>query len=296
MTLRHTPADAAAPPHRRTPSPTTALRTRGLSLAYDGRTIVEALDLEVQRGAVTAIVGPNGCGKSTVLRGLARLLRPVSGGVLLSDASGEPGPARDIWSLRAKEFARSVALLPQTPPVPEGITVVDLVGRGRHPHHSLLSRWSEADDEAVAVAMRATSTLELADRHVEELSGGQRQRVWIALTLAQDTDVILLDEPTTYLDVAHQIDVLDLLADLNQRRGTTIVMVLHDLNLAARYADHVVALRDGALVAQGRPVDVVDEAFVHSVFGLESRVIPDPFSGTPLVIPVSRDQPIGAAS
>lgn len=304
MTPHHTP-DAAVTPLRggADQSPMPALRTFGLSLAYDGHTVVDDLDLEVQRGAVTAIVGPNGCGKSTVLRGLSRLLKPVSGEVLLSAAvsessggSGKPVPLRDVWSMRAKEFARRVALLPQTPPVPEGITVVDLVGRGRHPHHSLVRRWSEADDEAIAVAMRVTDTLELAERHVEELSGGQRQRVWIALTLAQDTDVILLDEPTTYLDVAHQIDVLDLLVELNRRRGTTIVMVLHDLNLAARYADQVVALRGGRLVAQGRPADVVDEAFVRSVFGLESRVITDPVAGTPLVIPASRDQLIGPTS
>jgi iron complex transport system ATP-binding protein len=284
-----------------------ALQVSGLSLAYDGRTVVEGLDLAVPSGAVTAVVGPNGCGKSTVLRGLARLLKPSAGTVTIADLpdrprgsghanghggadAGSPGGAarRDVWSLKPKEYARRVALLPQTPPVPEGITVVDLVGRGRHPHHTLVKRWSAADDEAVARAMRATDTLGLADRHVEELSGGQRQRVWIALTLAQDTDVILLDEPTTYLDVAHQVDVLDLLLELNRRSGTTIVMVLHDLNLAARYADHVVALRGGALVAQGRPVDVVDAAFVRDVFGLESAVVTDPLSGTPLVVPASR--------
>jgi iron complex transport system ATP-binding protein len=261
---------------------TTTLRARGLTLSYDGRRVVEGLDLDVPAGAVTVVVGPNGCGKSTVLRGLARLLRPAEGRVhLVSDRDD------DVWALRPREFARRVALLPQSPPLPEGITVVDLVGRGRHPHHTLVRRWSAADDEAVARAMHATGTLDLADRHVEELSGGQRQRVWIALTLAQETDVVLLDEPTTYLDVAHQIELLDLLRGLNRTRGTTVVMVLHDLNLAARYADHIIALRDGDLVGSGAPADLVDEEFVTRVFGLSSRVVPDPVTGSPLVVPTS---------
>ncbi|GAA5032255.1 ABC transporter ATP-binding protein [Terrabacter aeriphilus] len=229
------------------------------------------------------MVGPNGCGKSTVLRGLSRLLRPTAGAVLLTGEAEE----QDVWSLRPKDVARRIALLPQSPPLPEGITVVDLVGRGRHPHHTLVRRWSPADDEAVARAMRATGVLDLADRHVEELSGGQRQRVWIALTLAQETGVVLLDEPTTFLDVAHQVEVLDLLRELNRTRGTTVVMVLHDLNLAARYADHVVAMRDGRLVGSGAPGDVIDEEFVSDVFGLDSRVIADPVTGSPLVVPVS---------
>ena len=289
-TTEATEAGAGAVTDGTSSSTSTALRARGLTLAYDGRRVVEGLDLEVPAGRVTVVVGPNGCGKSTVLRGLSRLLKPTEGAVHLVTGTA----SEDVWSLRPKEFARRVALLPQSPPLPEGITVVDLVGRGRHPHHTLVRRWSTADDEAVARALRATGTLELAERHVEELSGGQRQRVWIALTLAQQTDVVLLDEPTTYLDVAHQIDVLDLLRDLNRSRGTTVVMVLHDLNLAARYADHVVAMRDGHLVGSGAPADLVDEEFVARVFGLGSRVIPDPVTGSPLVVPASTSQQTGA--
>jgi iron complex transport system ATP-binding protein len=275
-----------------TPTDGTVLRARDLTLCYDGRRVVEHLDLDVPAGRITVVVGPNGCGKSTLLRGLSRLLRPTEGSVHLAS----DGAHDDVWSLRPKGFARHVALLPQSPPVPEGITVVDLVGRGRHPHHTLVRRWSRADDEAVTRAMRATGTLELAERPVDELSGGQRQRVWIALTLAQETDVVLLDEPTTYLDLAYQIDVLDLLRDLNRSRGTTVVMVLHDLNLAARYADHVVALRDGRLVGSGAPADLVDEEFVAQVFGLRSRVIADPVTGSPLVVPTSTHHQSGATS
>jgi iron complex transport system ATP-binding protein len=259
---------------------TARLSASQLTLGYTDRPIVTDLDLRVTDGKVTVIVGANACGKSTLLRGLARLLKPRSGAVLLD---GEV-----IHRQPTKHVARILGLLPQNPIAPEGVTVVDLVGRGRHPHHGAFKRWTSVDDEAVAEALELTDTLGLADRVVDELSGGQRQRVWIAMALAQGTDLLLLDEPTTYLDVAHQVEMLDLLADLNARRGTTIVMVLHDLNLSARYADHLVALRDGAVVAEGTPREVVTEDVVRTVFGLDNRVIDDPVSHAPLVVPVSR--------
>jgi iron complex transport system ATP-binding protein len=259
---------------------TARLSASQLTLGYTDRPIVTDLDLRVPDGKVTVIVGANACGKSTLLRGLARLLKPRSGAVLLD---GEV-----IHRQPTKHVARILGLLPQNPIAPEGVTVVDLVGRGRHPHHGAFKRWTSVDDEAVAEALELTDTLGLADRVVDELSGGQRQRVWIAMALAQGTDLLLLDEPTTYLDVAHQVEMLDLLADLNARRRTTIVMVLHDLNLSARYADHLVALRDGAVVAEGTPREVVTEDVVRTVFGLDNRVIDDPVSHTPLVVPVSR--------
>ncbi|GAB3596382.1 ABC transporter ATP-binding protein [Angustibacter peucedani] len=256
------------------------LLTQRLSLAYDERTVVHEVDLALPPGAVTVVVGANASGKSTLLRGLARLVRPSAGAVLLD--------GRSVHELPTREVARTLGLLPQSPVAPEGITVADLVGRGRYPHQGWLRRWTAADDEAVGRAMAATSTLELADRDVDELSGGQRQRVWIAMALAQETDVLLLDEPTTFLDVAHQVEVLDLVTDLNRARGTTVVMVLHDLNLAARYADHLVALRHGVVVAEGAPSEVVSEQLVQDVFGLPCRVVPDPVSGTPMVVPVGR--------
>jgi iron complex transport system ATP-binding protein len=253
-----------------------------LSLAYGDRPVVADLSLRVPDGKVTVIVGANGCGKSTLLRGLARLLRPVSGSVSLD---GEA-----IHRLSTKQVARTLGLLPQNPVAPEGVTVVDLVGRGRHPHQGAFRRWTREDEAAVAQALELTDTLELADRPVDELSGGQRQRVWIAMALAQGTELLLLDEPTTYLDVAHQVEMLDLLAELNTSRGTTVVMVLHDLNLSARYADHLVALREGQVAAEGAPNDVVTEELVQSVFDLDCRVITDPVSHTPLVVPVGRRQ------
>ncbi|WP_299951797.1 ABC transporter ATP-binding protein [uncultured Modestobacter sp.] len=257
-----------------------ALTADALTLGYGERTVIDGLDLVVPPGRITAIVGANACGKSTLLRSMSRLLAPRSGQVLLD--------GKAVHRMPAKELARTLGLLPQSPIAPEGITVSDLVGRGRHPHQKLLARWSREDDEAVAEALAATQTAELADRSVDELSGGQRQRVWIALALAQRTDVLLLDEPTTFLDVSHQIDVLDLLTTLNHTRGTTIVMVLHDLNLAARYADHLIALAAGRLHAAGPPEQVLTPQTVQAVFGLSSEIITDPVSGKPLMVPRGR--------
>ncbi|MFC4784520.1 ABC transporter ATP-binding protein [Nocardioides sp. MAHUQ-72] len=251
-----------------------------VSLGYADRRVVADLTVRVPDDRVTVIVGPNACGKSTLLRGLARLLRPASGAVLLDGQAIHRRPTREV--------ARVLGLLPQSPTAPEGVTVVDLVGRGRRPHQGAFGRWSRTDDRAVAEALDLTGTADLAGRVVDELSGGQRQRVWVAMALAQGTDLLLLDEPTTYLDVAHQVEMLDLLTDLNRARGTTVVMVLHDLNLGARYADHLVAMRDGRVVAEGAPAAVVTEDTVADVFGLGSRVITDPVSGTPLVVPLGR--------
>nr|WP_216653867.1 ABC transporter ATP-binding protein [Nocardioides sp. zg-DK7169] len=251
-----------------------------MALGYRERTVIESLDLVVETGRVSAIVGANACGKSTLLRSMSRLLAPRAGRVLLD--------GKQVHRMPAKELARTLGLLPQAPTAPEGITVSDLVGRGRNPHHGFLPRWTHADDAAVAAALEATQTVELAERPVDELSGGQRQRVWIAMALAQETDVLLLDEPTTYLDVSHQIEVLDLLTDLNRERGTTIVMVLHDLNLAARYADQLIALAGGRLHAAGTPQEVLTEDTVRAVFGLDSTVVTDPVSGRPLMLPIGR--------
>ncbi|MGC4806174.1 ABC transporter ATP-binding protein [Micromonospora sp. DT233] len=267
---------------------THTLAVEQLTLGYADRVVVESLDLAVPAGAITAIVGANACGKSTLLRAMSRLLSPRAGHVLLD--------GKQVHRMPAKQLARTLGLLPQSPTAPEGITVADLVGRGRNPHQRMLSRWSRDDDAAVAAALDATQTAQLADRPVDELSGGQRQRVWIAMALAQQTDLLLLDEPTTFLDVSHQVEVLDLLTDLNRTRGTTIVMVLHDLNLAARYADHLIALAAGRLYAAGEPARVLTEECVRAVFGLESRVIVDPTSGKPLMLPIGRHHVTGRPS
>lgn len=256
------------------------LAAEHVRLAYDDRVVIDDLTLHVPAGRFTAIVGPNACGKSTLLRALARLLRPAAGVVLLD---GEPITARPT-----RDVARVIGLLPQSPLAPDGLTVADLVARGRHPHQRWLRRWTAEDEAAVSDALAATGAGALADRQMEELSGGQRQRVWIALVLAQDTPILLLDEPTTYLDLAHQIDVLDLLARLNRDHGRTIVTVLHDLNHAARYADHLVAMREGRIIANGHPRDIVDAALIEEVFGLPVRILDDPDAGTPIVVPAAR--------
>ncbi|UIK90758.1 ABC transporter ATP-binding protein [Arthrobacter polaris] len=250
------------------------------SLGYGGRPIVENLSVDLPAEKVTIIVGANACGKSTLLRGLARLLKPTSGVVHLD---GE-----DIHKVPTREIARKLGILPQTPTAPEGITVADLVGRGRSPHQGWFRQWTAADDDAVAAALNVTGTQRLAGRSIDELSGGQRQRVWIAMALAQETDVLLLDEPTTYLDLAHQVEVLDVVSELNARRGITVVIVLHDLNLAARYADNLIAMKAGAVVAQGRPSEVLTAGLVRDVFGLDSVVVADPVVGTPMVVPIGR--------
>lgn len=258
------------------------LTTQDLSLGYAGRTIVDRVSTEIPAGKITVIIGPNGCGKSTLLRGLGRLLAPQDGVVHLD--------GDDLATIGSRDLATKIGLLPQQPIAPDGITVADLIGRGRHPHQRWFRQWSTADEHAVSRAMLSTELTDLADAPIDELSGGQRQRVWIALALAQDPAVMLLDEPTTYLDLAHQLDVLGLLAQINRNHHRTIVLVLHDLNMAARCADHLVAMRDGQIVAQGTPEEVVTAETVREVFGVDATVITDPVTGTPLVLPHPRTQ------
>ena len=257
----------------------------GMDLGYGDRQVVSDFNLTIPPGKLTVIVGANACGKSTVLRGMARLLAPTRGAVYLD---GKP-----IHTMPTREVATILGVLPQSPIAPDAIVVADLVGRGRYPHQGWFRRWTPEDDAAVAEALRATDTLELADRPVDELSGGQRQRVWIAMALAQQTDLLLLDEPTTFLDINHQVEVLDLLTDLVRNNGRTIVVVLHDLNLACRYADHIVAMKAGRLVAEGKPSEVMTEAIVAEIFGMASRVVIDPISDTPMIVPIGRHH-IGA--
>ncbi len=255
------------------------LEGRSLTLAYEARRVATDLDVAIPAGKMTVIIGPNACGKSTLLRALSRLLVPVAGEVRLR--------GRDIRGYGAKELARELGLLPQAPVAPHGICVADLVARGRFPHQRLLRQWSDADEHAVRQAMTQTHVDDLAARSVEELSGGQRQRVWLAMALAQETPLLLLDEPTTWLDIAHQFEVLELCRRLNHDNGRTLVMVLHDLNQATRYADHLIVMRAGAIVAAGAPETVMTPALVEAVFGIASRVVPDPVTGTPMVVPIA---------
>jgi len=279
LTTKNAPAATAAE-SAAGPGAGPDLRTHGLVLGYGDRVVVDGVDVAVPTGRISVVVGANACGKSTLLRGMARLLAPRGGCVLLDGRALHQAPTREV--------ARRLGLLPQSPVAPEGITVGDLVARGRAPHQRWWQQWSADDERAVTEALTATDLTELAGRAVDELSGGQRQRVWLAMALAQETEVLLLDEPTTYLDLAHQVDVLELVAELNALRGRTVVMVLHDLNHAARYAHHVIAMKDGAVVAEGPPASVVTEQLVQDVFGLSCAVGACPVTGQPYVVPRGR--------
>ncbi|MBS7590011.1 ABC transporter ATP-binding protein [Ancylobacter defluvii] len=262
--------------------PAPAMEVRALTAGHGVRPVLDGVDVRFPRGGFSIIIGPNASGKSTLLRCLAGLVRPIAGEVRID---GE-----DLAGLDRRALARRLGLLPQQTEIPDGITTAELVGRGRHPHQSLLRRWSRGDEAAVAAAMAATRTTGLAERPVQELSGGQRQRVSIAMALAQETDILLLDEPTTYLDIAHQIEVLDLCVELN-RRGKTLIAALHDLNLACRYATHLVAMRQGGIEDMGAPAAIVTESLVERVFGIGCLVLPDPTTGRPMVIPRGAARP-----
>ncbi|MFB6275887.1 MAG: ABC transporter ATP-binding protein [Halothece sp.] len=256
------------------------LETKQLTLSYHKTPIINDLYLALPSQQVTALVGPNGCGKSTLLRGLARLLKPRRGTVYLDGA--------EILKLSTKAVAKRLGILPQSPIAPEGLTVRDLVAQGRYPYQNWLQQWSKQDEEMVAWALDLSGMTEFADRALDNLSGGQRQRAWIAMALAQNTEILLLDEPTTFLDLAHQIDILELLSELNETQDRTIVMVVHDLNQAARYADNMVVIQQGQIYDQGRPKQVMTEAMVSNVFGVDSRIVPDPVVGTPMCVPLGR--------
>ncbi|MGH4022859.1 MAG: ABC transporter ATP-binding protein [Pseudonocardiaceae bacterium] len=275
---RADPHKQAQPDGQAVPPDGVRLRADGVRLAYGDLVVIDGLDFEVLDGTITAVIGPNGCGKSTLLRALGRLMPTKAGHVLLDGKRIDRTPTREV--------ARILGILPQAPIAPEGLTVADLVSRGRHPHQAWYRQWSSTDQDVVAQALGWTGMLEFAERPVDHLSGGQRQRAWISMALAQGTDLLLLDEPTTFLDLAHQVDVLDLVERLHTETGRTVVMVLHDLNLAARYAGRLVAMKEGKIVAQGRPGEVLTEQLLHDVFDLDARVIQDPVAGSPLVVPI----------
>ncbi|NEW37999.1 ABC transporter ATP-binding protein [Nocardia cyriacigeorgica] len=261
------------------------LAADGVTLGYGERVIVDGLSLDIAPGVITTVIGPNGCGKSTLLRSLGRLLKPSNGQVLLD--------GKAISSMKTKDVARIVGMLPQTPVAPEGLTVADLVSRGRHPHQSWIRQWSATDESEVLTALEQTGIADLADRALDELSGGQRQRAWISMALAQGTDILLLDEPTTYLDLAHSLEVLDLVDQLHDELGRTVVMVLHDLNLAIRYSDQLIVMRDGRIIATGAPADIIDAELLREVFGLEATVLEDPMSGRPMIVPIGARHVVG---
>lgn len=263
-----------------------SLSATNLTLSYGETVIIDDLNIGIPKGEITVLIGGNGCGKSTLLRSLARLLKPKSGNVLLNGA--------EIAKMNTKEIAKKLAILPQSPVTPEGLTVYELVKQGRHPYRTLMKQWSQEDEDAVYQALESTNMLAFKDRTVDSLSGGQRQRAWIALTLAQQTDIILLDEPTTYLDMTHQIEILDLLFDLNEQKGHTIVMVLHDLNLASRYAHHMVAVKDKKIYAQGKPEEIITCELVHDVFQMKCNITCDPLFGTPVCVPHGKGRSVQA--
>lgn len=257
------------------------LWTENITTKYDEHIISQDLSVHIPKNSFTVIIGPNACGKSTLLRSLSNLLIPKQGSVFLDGEKME--------NYKAKEIARKLGLLPQSSTAPDGITVADLIAHGRYPHQNLIRQWTDKDEKAVIEAMRLTNTTDISHRYVDELSGGQRQRVWIAMILAQQTPLLLLDEPTTYLDIAHQIDLLELFTDLN-KQGHTLVAVLHDLNHAARYATHIIAMKQGQVIAEGKPEEVITEQVVEEVFGLRSIIISDPVTQTPLVVPLGQER------
>ncbi|MFI6497781.1 ABC transporter ATP-binding protein [Nonomuraea typhae] len=257
----------------------TGLAVRDLTISYGGAPVVRDVSLDIPHGEFTMVIGPNGCGKSTLVKALARVLKPAKGTITLH--------GRDLWAYRGREAARHLALLPQNPVAPEGITVGGLVRRGRYPHHTLLRQWSPGDEAAIGFALERTGLRELTGAQAGQLSGGQRQRAWIAMVLAQQTETLLLDEPTTFLDISHQYDLLELCRELHEE-GRTIVAVLHDLNQAARFATHLIVMNHGQVVAQGPPAEVLTAALVKQVFCLDCDIVPDPRTATPMVVPHAR--------